>query len=99
MKRKFLFTSACVGFLVAIVMMLTRFYVLQHDPLYGSWFDILTLILWPSAFYLTVMQSAEPPKVVFFVYSVAVLLNSVIYTLIGWLVWSVTKRIRPSNQR
>jgi hypothetical protein len=96
-KRKFLFAFGCGGFVVAIVLFVIRFYLLRHDPLYGGWFDILTVALWPGAFYLLILQSSEPSKVIFFVYSVAVTLNVVIYTLIGWLIFSITTRIqRPS---
>ena len=97
MKRKFLLTFGGVGFFVAIVLLVARLYLANHDPLYGGWFDIFTVILWPGAFYLFVLQSSEPPKVVFFVYSVAVLLNVFIYTLIGWVTWRIAKRIHRPN--
>jgi len=93
-KRKFLLTFACVGFFVAIVLLVVRFYLANHDPLYPGFFDQLTVILWPGAFYLFVLQTSEPTKVVVFVYSIAVLLNVVIYTLIGWVIWSIAKRIQ-----
>jgi hypothetical protein len=75
--------------------------MLYHDPqyrdvMYGGWFDTLTLILWPSSFYLTVLQNEEPAKVVFAVWSVGILLNPAIYVLVGWLVWRL---IRVVNRR
>jgi hypothetical protein len=92
-----LLAFGCVGLIVAIVLLVVRFYLANHDPLYGGSFDMFTVILWPGAFYLLVLQTSEPPKVVFVVYSIAVLLNVVIYTLIGWAVWSIARRIQRRN--
>ena len=83
MKRKFLFNFACIGLFVAVLLAGIRLYMLYHEPqyqdvMYGGWFDTLTLIFWPNAFYLTVLQSKEPAKVVFVVCSVAILFNPVI---------------------
>ena len=92
MRRKFLSSFGCVGLFVAVLLAGARLYMLYHEPQYrdvmcGGWFDTLTLILWPSSFYLTVLQSEEPAKVAFVVWTIAVLLNPAIYVLVGWLVW------------
>ena len=101
MKRKFISSFGCVGLFVAVLLAGIRLYMLYHelqywDVMYGGWFDTLTLILWPSSFYLTVLQSEEPAKVAFVVWSIAVLLNPAIYALVGWLVWRL---LRAVNQR
>jgi hypothetical protein len=97
-KRKVLFSFGCVGLFISVLLAGIRLYMLHHEPqyqdvMYGGWFDTLTLILWPSSLYLTVLQSEEPAKVAFVVWSVAVLLNPAIYALVGWVVWRLLLRI------
>jgi hypothetical protein len=91
MKKKFLVTFTLCGLGIALVLTAVRLYILRHDPLYfdgdGAWFDTLSLILWPSVFYLSVLQDEEPAKTVFVVWSIAVLFNAIIYGAAGWLVW------------
>ena len=92
MKKKFLISFALCGLGVAILLAAARIYMLHNasphdDVLNEGWFDILTLILWPSAIYLGILKSAEPAKVVFVVYSIAVSSNAIIYGGVGWLVW------------
>ena len=101
MKRKFLSGLGCVGLFVAVLLAGIRLCMLYHEPryqdvLYGGWFDTITLILWPSSFYLTVLQSKESAKVAFVVWTIAVLFNPAIYALVGWLVWRL---LRAVNQR
>jgi len=97
MKKKFIVTSALCGLCIAAVLAAARFLVLHYVPLYlysddGDWFNILTLIAWPSAFYLTVLQDAnEPARQVFFTVTIAVLFNAVIYSPIGWAVWRLAR--------
>jgi hypothetical protein len=106
-KRKFLLSFGGVGLFVAVLLAGTRLYMLGHEPqfrgaMYGGWFDILTLVLWPGAFYLTVLQSDEPAKVQFVVWSIAVLVNPAIYAFVGWLAWWILKPVRSregSNSR
>ena len=66
------------------------------DALYGGWFDTLTLILWPGAFYVTVMVAEEPIKVAAFVWSIAVLLNPLICGFAGWVIWRISKMVNPA---
>jgi hypothetical protein len=92
MKRKFVVRFALGGLGVALVLTGIRLYILHYEPLYfgtdgGDWFELLTLIFWPGAFYLTVLQDKEPAKVVFVVLSIAILFNGMIYGAVGWLVW------------
>jgi hypothetical protein len=102
-KRKFLFSFGCAGFFIAVLLAGIRLYMLYHEPqyqdvMYGGWFDTLTLILWPSAFYLTLLQSEEPAKVAFVVWSVAVLFNPLIYAVVGWLVWRLGRVVKRTGQ-
>lgn len=104
MKREFLFGCGCVGLFVAILLAGVRLYMLYHEPqyqdvMYGGWFDTITLILWPGAFYLTVMQSKEPVKIAFFVWTVAVLLNPAIYAIVGWSLWRLSRAVKPREDR
>lgn len=93
MKKKIILVSAACGFFIASILAAIRIYLLHSYPLYlysdsAAWFQILTFILWPSAFYLTVLQdSSEPLKVVVKVWSIAILFNALIYVPVGWLVW------------
>ncbi len=100
MKKTLIVTFGLLGLFVAIVLAAIRLYMLYHEPqyrdvLYGAWFDTLTLILWPSSFYLTVMVSKEPPKVAVVVWSIAILLNPLIYGFVGWVVWRILKAVSP----
>lgn len=102
MKRKFLSSFGCVGLFVAVLLAGIRLYMLYHEPQYlyaQRWFDTLTLILWPSSFYLTVLQSEEPAKVAFVVWTIAVLLNPAIYALIGWLVWRLLRAVNRNTRK
>ena len=72
--------------------------VLRHEPqyqdvLYGGWFDTLTIILWPGAFYLSIMVAKEPLKVTVVVWSIAILFNPIIYGFIGWVIWRLSKPV------
>jgi|ERR1035438_372843 hypothetical protein len=74
-----------------------------HEPPVSArnvwgWFDTLTFILWPGAFYLTLLQSEEPAKVAFVVWSIAVLFNPVIYAAVGWLVWQLGRVVKRIGQ-
>src|SRR5579862_8169148 len=102
MKKKFIATFALGGLGVALALAAFRLYVFYTNPSSDlrndGWFDIITLMLWPSAFYLGILKTAEPAKEVFFVYGVAVLLNAPIYAGIGWLAWRFARfmeLIRP----
>lgn len=56
-KKTVLIFGAC-GLVVAILLGLIRIYLLYQYPdvVYdGEWFNIFTLILWPGAFYLTIL--------------------------------------------
>jgi hypothetical protein len=88
MKKTFLGTFSLFGLFVAILLGGSRLWMLHHEPLYrdvlyGGWFDTITLILWPSSFCLAIMVGKEPAKVVFVVWSIAVMLNPAIYALVG----------------
>ena len=96
MKKTIIVTFSLFGLFVAILLAGVRLYMLYHEPryrdvLYGGWFDTLTLIFWPRSFYLTVMVGKEPVKVAVVVWSVAVLFNALVYGLVGWVVWRVSK--------
>lgn len=91
MKKKFVVTFALCGMSVALILAAIRLYLFCTDPSSDAMnegpFIIFTFILWPGAFYLGILQDAEPAKEIFFVYSVAVLLNAAIYAGFGWLAW------------
>lgn len=96
MKKTLIVTFGLFGLFVSVLLASIRLYMLGHDPqyrdvLYGGWFDTLTLILWPSSFYLTVMLDKEPIKVAVFVWSIAVLFNPFIYGFVGWTVWRISR--------
>jgi MFS family permease len=104
MKKKFLVTLALCGLGIALVLAAVRLYIPDHDPLYfygdGEWFNTLSLILWPSVFYLAILQYEDPAKVVFVVWSIAILFNAIIYGAVGWLVWRFArfmKLVRPDE--
>jgi hypothetical protein len=90
-KKKFVLTFALSGLSIAIVLAAVRLYILHHAPMYfygdGVWFNVLSLILWPSVSYLALVESETPAKVAFVMWSVAILFNAVIYGAVGWLVW------------
>ena len=88
MKKKFVISFGLLGLLVAILLAGMRLYMLHHEPqfqdvMYGGWFDTVTLIFWPSAFYLSIMVAEEPIKVAAVVWSVAIFFNPIIYALVG----------------
>jgi hypothetical protein len=90
--------SGC-GLAVAILLAAIRIYMLYQYPdvVYGDgpWFNTFTLILWPGAFYLTVMQAKAPVNVAAVVWSVAIFSNGLIYAFVGWIVWCVSRFLRP----
>jgi|SRR5277367_3064433 hypothetical protein len=101
MKKKLIMTFSLFGLFVAVVLAAIRIYMLLHEPeysdaLYSEWFTILTLVLWPSAFYLSILMEKEPMKVVITVWSVAILFNPLIYGIIGWAVWRISKFVNPT---
>jgi hypothetical protein len=103
MKKKIIVTFALFGLCVALVLAGARLYMLHNEPLYrevlyGEWFEPLTLIFWPSAFYLSVMQADEPAKTAIVVWSIAILANPVIYACFGWLIWRVFRRTANSSR-
>lgn len=91
MKKKFVGRFALCGLAIALVLAAVRLYILHHEPLYfygdGMWFNTLSLILWPSVSYLALIEYKDPAKVVFVMWSVAILFNAIIYGVAGWLVW------------
>jgi len=92
--------GAC-GLAVAILLAAIRIYMFYQyqDVVYGDgdWFNTFTLILWPSAFYLTVMQAKEPITVAIVVWSIAVFSNALIYAFVGWIVWRVRRLLQPRS--
>jgi hypothetical protein len=63
-----------------------RIYVFSHQPQYQeflsgdwNWFDTATMIFWPGAFFLRVMQGEEPVKVAIVVWGIAVLANPLLF--------------------
>jgi hypothetical protein len=94
MNKKVLVTCALCGLGMALVFTVPRIFLLHYAPSFfdsegGDWFNMITLIFWPGVFNLTVLQDKEPVKVVFVVWTIAVLLNGVIYGVVGWLLWQV----------
>jgi cobalamin synthase len=61
-KRTVLIFGA-FGLAVAVLLAGIRIYLLYQYQDVVDWFNTLTLIVWPSAFYLTVMQAKAPPTV------------------------------------
>jgi hypothetical protein len=43
------------------------------------------------------MAGKEPVKVAVVVWSVAVVFNALIYGLVGWVVWRVSKGVNPTQ--
>ena len=97
MKKKFVLRFGLLGLVVALTLAGIRLYALSHQPqykefLYGDWkFNAATLIFWPGAFYLSVLESEEPVKVAIVVWGVAVLTNPLLYGFIGWISWRIAK--------
>ena len=101
MKKTLIVTFALFGLFVAIMLAAIRLYMLRHEPqyldaLYGGWFDTLTLILWPGAFYLSIMVAEEPLKVAVVVWSIAILFNPLIYGFVGWVIWRISRVVNPA---
>jgi hypothetical protein len=99
MTWKFIRGFSLVGLAVAIVLAAIRIYMLSEWPSYlyqpgSEWFDIVMLALWPGAFYLTVLQDKEPLRTVAVVYTIAIVLNPLIYGAAGWLVCSALRALR-----
>ena len=97
-KKTLIVTFGLIGFFVAILLAAIRLYMLRHqaqylDVIYGGWFDTLTLIFWPSSFYLTILVDKEPPKTVAAVLGIAILFNPLIYGFVGWVVWRISKAV------
>jgi|ERR1700722_11618263 hypothetical protein len=95
-KKRLITTFALVGLFVAVVLAAIRIYMLRHAPeyddvLYGGWFDTVTLVLWPSALYLSILMEKEPAKVVVTVLGIAIAFNPLIYAAGGWLIWRIAK--------
>jgi hypothetical protein len=94
-QKKMVVVFGACGLAVAILLAGIRIYMLhQYQDVVGDWFNTLTLILWPSAFYLTVMQAKTPLAVAVVVWSVAILANALIYAFVGWIVWRVGRFLR-----
>ena len=99
-KKRLIVTFALVGLFVAIILAAIRIYMLMHeseygDAMYGGWFDIVTLVLWPSAFYLSILMEKESASVVIKVWTIAILFNPLIYAAVGWLIWRIAKLANP----
>ena len=94
-KKRIITTFALIGLLVAVILAAIRIYLL-HDQthyldLYGGWFDIVTLVLWPSSFYLSILIQPEPATVVVVVWSISIFFNALIYAAVGWLLCRFAK--------
>jgi len=95
-QKKIVVVFGACGLAVAFLLAGIRIYMLyQYQDVVGDWFNTLTLILWPSAFYLTVMQEKAPPTVVVVVWSVAIFANALIYAFVGWIAWRLGRLMRP----
>jgi hypothetical protein len=98
-QKKIIVIFGACGLAIAILLAVIRIYLLSQYPdvVYGDgeWFDTFTLILWPGAFYLTVMQAKEPITKVVAVCSIAILANALIYAFVGWIVWRAGRFLRP----
>jgi hypothetical protein len=99
-KKRLIVTFALVGLFVAIILAAIRIYMRMHeseygDAIYGGWFDIVTLVLWPSAFYLSILMEKESASVVIKVWTIAILFNPLIYAAVGWLIWRIAKLANP----
>jgi hypothetical protein len=98
-QKKTIVAFGVCGLTVAILLAAIRVYMLYEyqDVIYGDWFDTFTLILWPSAFYLTVMQAKAPVTVAVVVWSVAIFSNALIYAFVGWMVRCASCLLRPGS--
>jgi hypothetical protein len=95
-KRKFVLAFGSVGIIVAVLLGAVRLCILHYSPesLHGGefgWLDTLTLTLWPSAFYLTVLQAKEHTGAQVIVWGLAIVFNAPIYGLVGWFAWRLSK--------
>jgi hypothetical protein len=59
----------------------------------SGWYDVLTLTVWPSATGLMVLETRDPLSDVVAIFSIAIVLNALIYAAVGWLVWMAAKAI------
>jgi hypothetical protein len=87
-----------LGLFIAVSFAAVRLYTLgrlsQYEGvLYGGWFDTMTLIFWPSSFYLTVLVSKEPVERAIIVWSIAILPNVPIYGVAGWVMWRLSRAL------
>jgi hypothetical protein len=89
-QKKIVVIFGACGLIVAILLGVIRIYLLYQYPdvVYGNgeWFNTFTLILWPGAFYLTILQAKEPITKVVIVFSIAIAANALIYVFVGWIV-------------
>jgi hypothetical protein len=94
-KKTLVLTSGAIGLTVAFLLAGIRIYMLyEYQGVVEDWFNTFTLILWPGAFYLTVMQAKAPPTVAVVVWSVAIFANVLIYAFVGWIIWRVGRFLR-----
>jgi hypothetical protein len=95
-KRRLVVTCSVLGLFIAVSFAAARLYMLSRAPLYesalyGGWFDTMTLIFWPSSFYLTVMVGKATVGRAIIVWSIAILFNAPIYGGVGWLIWRLSR--------
>jgi hypothetical protein len=103
MRKTTTMTFSLIGLAVAVVLAAIRIYMLLHQPeyddaLYSEWFTILTLVLWPSAFYLSILMEKEPASVVVKIWTIAILFNPLIYAGVGWTVSRISRLFHPRPQ-
>jgi hypothetical protein len=90
MKKKIVIGFASFGLFMAIVLAAVRLFMIYHaaeygNVLYGEFFTYFTLSLWPDSFYLTILQAKEPVQTFVVVWIVAIVLNAVLYGIVGWV--------------
>lgn len=97
-QRKTIVAFGVCGLTIAILLGAIRLYLLhRYRGDVEDWFNSLTLIFWPGAFYLTVMQAKAPATVALVVWSVAIFANALIYAFVGGIVWRVSRFLRPRS--
>jgi hypothetical protein len=95
-QRKTIVAFGVCGLTIAILLAAIRLYLLyRYRGEVEDWFNSLTLIFWPGAFYLTVMQARAPVTVALVVWSVAIFANTLVYAFVGWIAWRVSRFLRP----
>jgi len=91
-QRKTIVAFGVCGLTIAIVLAAIRLSLLyRYRGDVEDWFNSLTLIFWPGAFYLTVMQAKAPATLALVVWSVAIFANALIYAFVGWIVWRLSR--------